>query len=76
MKKFNITFTENKKEKYNPNTRTVLVEAKDEFVARRVFAEKFDSMKFDKQLLMNMPTGNKVIIKDVIEIKEEGKDLV
>jgi hypothetical protein len=71
MKKFNITFTENKK--YHPTTRTVLVEANDELHARNVFASEFDSFTYNKKLMMQVPSGKKVTISKIVEIKEDKK---
>jgi len=69
MKKFNITFKENKK--YKPATRTVMVEANDELHARNVFASEFDSFTYDKKLMMQVPSGKRVIISKISEIKED-----
>jgi hypothetical protein len=55
MKKFNITFTENKK--YNPATRTVMVETSDSLNARQLVYNEFGNEK-------------KITITGVNEIKE------
>lgn len=73
-KKFNVTFTENTK--YNPFTRTVTVEAMDEFHARRLIASQFDSFKFDKTLRIKVPTGKKITIDKVKEVKKDKEEIV
>lgn len=71
MKKFNVTFTE--KTKYNPMTRTIMVEANDELHARNLIHSQFGSFKWDKKLMMNIPSDKKIGIDKVEEVKEEKK---
>lgn len=69
MKKFNITFTE--KRGFSPATRTVMVEANDELHARNVFASVFDTFTFNKKLMAQVPSGKRVTVTKVKEIKED-----
>jgi hypothetical protein len=63
MKKFNITFTENKK--YNPATRTIMVEQDNEELAKRLVHTVHGG--FDK----NGNPNNKIVITKVKEVKEK-----
>lgn len=71
MKKFNVTFTENKK--YNPMTRTIMVEANDEFHATNLIHSEFGSFHWDKKLMRNIPS-KKIGINKVEEVKEKKED--
>jgi ribosomal protein L20A (L18A) len=68
MKKFNVTFTENKR--YNPMTRTIMVEANDELHATNLIHSQFGSFKWDKKLMMSVPS-KKINIVKTEEIKEK-----
>ena len=74
MKKFNVTFTETTK--YNPATRTLLVEANDELHARYLITSQFDSFMLNKKINMVVPSGKKINITDVKEVKEKKKTKV
>jgi len=67
MKKFNVTFTENKK--YNANTRTLEVQTDSAENASRLILEQFDSFKFVKGV--SVPTGKHINIDKVKEVKED-----
>jgi hypothetical protein len=67
MKKFNVTFTENKR--YNPATRTIMVEANNELHATNLIHSQFGSFRYDKKLMMSIPT-DKIGINKVEETKE------
>ena len=69
MKKFNVTFTE--KTKYNPMTRTILVEANDDVHAVNLIHSQFGSFRWDKKLLMSVPSDKKIVINKIEEVKEE-----
>jgi hypothetical protein len=69
MKSFNVTFTEVKK--YKPATRTVLVKTDNEFGARNIIASQFGSLTFNTKLGMEVPSDKKIIITNVVEVKEE-----
>jgi hypothetical protein len=70
MKKFAITFKENSK--YNPMTRTVQIEGvPDEATARFVFATEFDSIVRDKKTFAEVPSGKRVTIKKIKEVKKK-----
>ncbi len=70
-KKFNVTFTETKK--YNPSTRTIVVHADDELHARELVTKEFDSFTYNKQLMIQIPSGKHIKITKVKEIKEKKK---
>lgn len=69
MKKFNVTFTE--KTKYNPATRTIMVEANDDLHAIHLIHSQFGSFTYDKKLMMSVPSNKKISIDKVEEIKEK-----
>jgi ribosomal protein L20A (L18A) len=69
MKKFNVTFTE--KKRYNPATRTIEVQANDELHATNLIHSQFGSFRWDKKLMMNIPSDKKIGINKVEEVKEE-----
>jgi ribosomal protein L20A (L18A) len=69
MKKFNVTFTE--KKRYNPATRTVMVEANDELHATNLIHSQFGSFRWDKDLLRYVPSDKKIGINKVEEVKEK-----
>lgn len=69
MKKFNVTFTENKK--YHPTTRTVMVEANDENHARELVYSEFGSFRFDRDLRVTVTSNTKIIVNKIKEVKEK-----
>jgi hypothetical protein len=69
LKKFEVTFTE--KKKYNPTTRTITVEAKDDLHATNIINDQFGSFKYDKKLMISVPSNKKIVIDKVVEVKEE-----
>lgn len=71
LKKFNVTFTENKK--YNPITRSIEVLTNSEIEARNIISHEFDTFTYNKKLLMSIPSGKRIHIDKVEEIKEEVK---
>lgn len=72
IKRYNVTFQENKK--YNPATRTVEVRAESEFQAINLFTSQFDSFKRDAKFGFGVPTGKKVKLIEIKEIKNEVKE--
>lgn len=68
FKTFNITFTD-PSQKYNQVDRTVKVWANDEGHAENIISE-YDSWKYNKKVLIPLPTGKHVKILNVDEIKE------
>jgi hypothetical protein len=70
MKKFNVTFTT--KDKYHPTTRTVMVETENAYAAGLIISDKFDSTKVIHK--MWIPSGKKITIDKVEEVKEEKVD--
>jgi hypothetical protein len=69
LKKFEVTFTE--KKKYNPATRTIAVEAKDDLHATNLINSQFGSFTYDKKLMISVPSSKKIVINKVVEVKEE-----
>lgn len=70
MKKFEVTFKENKK--YNPATRKTYVETTDSENARLMVIEEFGSFGRDKSngIFSTFKPSNKIEILDVKEVKE------
>lgn len=68
MKNFNVTFTE--KTKYNPMTRTIMVQAENDIHAINLIHSEFGSFKFDKKLMMTVPSDKKIGIDKIEEVKE------
>lgn len=66
-KRFAVTFTEQKK--YNPVTRTVELAANDELHARNLISGEFDTYTFNKELRMEIPSGKRIKIDKVKELK-------
>jgi len=68
FKNYEITFTI--KNKYNPTTRTITVGGvKNEYSAIDVVHREHGSFKYDKKLMMQVPT-DKIRIDKIQEVKE------
>ena len=68
LKKFNVTFQENKR--YNPMTRTVMVETDSAVSAKNVVSSEFDTFTYKKEIMMSVPSGKRITITNVEEVKE------
>lgn len=67
MKRFAVTFKENKK--YNPTIRTVEVETENAYSAEQLIHSKFGSFKYDRQSMQDVPS-DKISILKTKEVKE------
>lgn len=71
FKNYAITFTI--KDKYHPVTRTVIVRTDNEYNAIDIIHKGYGSFKYDKKLMMQVPT-DKIKIDRVEEVKEFKKE--
>lgn len=69
LKKFEVTFTNTNKQ--HPLTRTIKVEAKDDLHATNLVNDQFGSFTYDKKLMISVPSSKKIVINNVVEVKEE-----
>jgi len=69
LKKFEVTFTSTNKQ--HPMTRTIKVEAKDDLHATNLINDQFGSFTYDRKLMINIPSSKKIVISNVVEVKEE-----
>lgn len=72
MKKFKITFIE--KTRHFPQTRTVIVEANDAISARYAFTSQFDSLTYNKELRIQVPSNKRVEVINFEEVKDKKEN--
>lgn len=65
---YNVTFVETHT-KYNPATRTIKVHAYDELGATNLVNSQFDSYAYNKNLMIQVPTGKHIKILKVKKLK-------